>query len=109
VCASSLGLWELRPRSVIPFSPPFLDFVKRIPPTLILHVASLTFSVKTFLSELPSFFSDPFWMHPVIARLAMIAINTNFLIVTFIKLQLPCDLFAVAKLEKIYDMCNTDF
>ena len=90
----------------MPFSPPFFDFVKRIPPTLMSHVASSTFSVVAFLSEFPAFFSGSFWVHPAITRLAMIAINIDLII---IKLQFPCDLFAVAKLDRTKDVHNTDF
>ena len=68
----------------MPFSPPFFDFVKRIPHTLMSHVASSTFSVVAFLSEFPAFFSGSFWVHPAITRLAMIAINTNFFIMILI-------------------------
>ncbi len=92
----------MSPRSAIPFSPPFLDFVKRIPPTLILHVASLTFSVVTFSSKRSVFSPDYCRVHPVTTILAMIVINTNFFIVILILyyLQLSCELFTVAKLNR---------
>ena len=45
---------------------------------------TLSTEEERILSEFPAFFFGSFWVHPAITRLAMIAINTNFLIVTLI-------------------------